>query len=389
MKISQFNLAFDCLFSVGITPLVVGHRGVGKSETLKQYASKNGHYLADFRVGQMADPADLIGLFDLIKGKEYTEFRMPKRIFDLIQWAKNNPDKYAIFMFDEANRGTKDILQAIFEVILDNSLNGNVFPQNVRSVLLINPPTPEYDVINFNDSAFLDRTCALKFEPSKDEWIDYAVSKEFDPSVVDFIREVDGMLEPQLSEFSFNDENGINILPSRRSNERLSKVKKWFDNNNLDNITENEVFLNIVQGIIGPIACIAYKKFLENYDKTLQADDILNDFKKHQKTIEKYSSVEHSRTDILSQINDRLIEKLKPLETLNKASKENLKAYIMTLPVDISHSFLFHLTNLKVVNLPKEGLAYDAELLDFTKKTKNDIESLKKDAEKKDNKDEK
>jgi len=377
MQISQLNQALNALFANNITPLIVGHRGIGKSETMRQYAKLGGHRLADFRVGQMADTADLIGLFDLAKNGEFAEFRMPKRIYDVIQFAKENPTKYSIMMFDEANRGTKDILQAIFEVILDNSLNGNVFPRNVKAVLLINPPTPEYDVLNFDDSAFLDRCCAIKFDPDKHEWVNYARSASFDNSIIDFIGEMSDMLDPKLTDFTFSDDSGINIKPSRRSWERVSKLKKWFDDQSIGT-DDDSVFTQLVMGLVGSTAGLAYTKFLKTYDKILQAEDILKDFKKHKDAIVKYSAEATQRTDVLNELNGRIVAFIEGRDKLTKVMSENLVNYIMTIPKDIAVGLTLKIASLPAVTVDKH-ISHDEAFVKYIEEISVEVEDLEKD----------
>lgn len=329
MNIVQIKEALPILFKAKVTPLLIGHRGIGKTECIKQYAADNGYNLIELRLGQMADAGDLIGLADFIKDSNgnniATKFMIP-HIFTQYN------SKFIIFL-DELNRAHKDILQAVFELVYDRSISVNGFKMkdDCHVIAAMNPDTEDYDVLNFNDSAFNDRFCHLKVEIGQSEWMDYARTIKTCPSIVDFIADQGDMLEPNLTDFN------LEVLPSRRSWMAVSRIK-----GSEENLTP--VVKELIMGMIGKEVAVCYFSFLKNYDKSIKALDILNNFNKVKKMVKKHSTNDSNRQDILRNICDNLkIELIKFAENktlLTKKQDNNLITFLETIPADLAFTFI-------------------------------------------------
>lgn len=328
MKIEAIKKSFSYLHEAKITPCVVGQRGTGKSETVKQYAKENGFNLLDLRLGQMADAGDIIGLADFLRNPEgqiiATKYMIPH------YFQKTEKGKWVIFL-DEINRAPKDILQAVFELVLDRSISSNGFTLNEESQIIaaMNPPTDDYSVNDFDDSAFYDRFCFIRFEPTIKEWIDYADNVGVERNIVSFIEKQTEMLEPKLADFNFDEF----CKPSRRSWFAVDKLMKLKPDTN--------IFKELAFGLVGTTASIALFSHMENFNENIDENDVLNDYSKVKDLVQKFASVENNRTDILKNVCDRLLKVVEEATPMNKVQEEALVEFIIDLPKDMAYNFLF------------------------------------------------
>ena len=81
MDIKGLKESLPICFNANVTMLIVGAHGLGKSQGVRQAIEGEGiGKVWDFRLGQMADTGDIIGLLDVNKDSEYCTFKMPERI---------------------------------------------------------------------------------------------------------------------------------------------------------------------------------------------------------------------------------------------------------------------------------------------------------------------
>jgi hypothetical protein len=334
MNVDGLKKALPLCFESDITLLLVGSHGIGKSQGVRQAIEGQGlGKVWDFRLGQMADSGDIIGLLDVDSKKEYSSFKIPERIYQVIDYSKNNPDKYGVMFFDEMNRTTKDILQAIFQIVLDHELNGIKFPKNMRAVAAINPATEDYSVLDFNDKAFSDRFCQVKFEPSTKDWLNYAKTKNVDSTIINFINENNEMLKKETNDFKLE----IDYTP--RSWMAVDRLLKKFP--------PKDIFQELLIGIVGLEAAGMYLDHLNKTGEKLEALDILNDFKKYKDIIKRHSSNEKNREDILKILNDGIVSELSKIKVMSKKYEENLVSYIEVIPKNLGYALVLELYNVE------------------------------------------
>jgi hypothetical protein len=270
----------------------------------------------------MADTGDIIGLLDVEKQTPYCDFKIPRRIYDVEQYCLENPDKYGVLFFDEMNRTTKDILQAIFQIVLDHELNGRKFPKNMKAVAAINPATDDYSVLDFDDKAFADRFCHVKFEPTVQDWLDYASSQEIDPSITGFIGKYSEALKTDAQEYT------LQVEPSPRSWMFVDALKK--------NSTDKNVFQELLMGMVGVEFATSYVEYAQNFKESISGIEVLNNYKDVKKIIKKYSDSKTNRSDILNQVGSQIKQELEKIEQLPKNWEENLVNFLIDIPKDLS-----------------------------------------------------
>ena len=183
------------LFKAGLVPLLIGRHVIGKSQSVKQWCDANGYDMVDLRLGQMSDAGDILGLPDFTtdaKGNKIaTKFMRPS-------WLPTRP-KTVIFL-DEINRAHKDIMQAIFQLVLDKRIHEYVLPEDCYIVAAANPNTEEYETFDFifTEKALQDRFVHIKLEPSKDEFFEYFRNAKGSPAVLGFLQEHDYILASRV-----------------------------------------------------------------------------------------------------------------------------------------------------------------------------------------------
>jgi MoxR-like ATPase len=324
MFITQFKQALPFLFEANVAVMVQGHHGIGKSQAVAQFAKENGYNFIDLRLGTQ-DVGDLLGLADFERDAKgnlvATKFFRP-------DWFPHEPNSKGIIFMDEINRARRDVLQAVFQLVLDKRLHRYELPKQWFVIAAMNPNTDDYIVTDISDKAFMDRFCHIKLAPSKDEWFDYAESIGVKSELMQFLKEQPDMMQAKLEDFSLQD-----VKPSRRS---------WMA---VDRLSKTDIpmglFQETIRGLVGPEAASAYIASLKNADKPLTAKEILSSFDKVKSRLEKYCDYKTGgRVDLLKHTCDELKQDLegrkKPL-TANEG--ENLISFMLLLPKDLSFSF--------------------------------------------------
>jgi hypothetical protein len=251
MKISKLFQALEICKQINITPCLVGERGVGKTQTVGQYAKSIGARLITIRVGRLDDPGELQGMPLVVQmdGKAITTYA-PLEIL------KVNPEEKTVIFFDEINRCKPSIVNGLFEM-LENPWKGNV-----QVIAAANPPTDNYSVLDFSDAAFSDRMLFLKVEANVNDFATYIRNKN--NTIADFIIKNPTFLQTELSPW----EIGEFIQTSPRSWERVAEYTK-------DKKELSDLELEVLQGLVGVEAVSKfYRYMLENSQPTLK--DVLS-----------------------------------------------------------------------------------------------------------------
>ena len=362
MKIETFKKAIPYLIKARLSAMVVGPHGIGKSQVISQICEDHNAQFVDLRLGTM-DVGDLSGLPDFAldeKGQKTSTTFMPPT------WFPRDPNSKGILFLDELNRARRELLQACFQLVYDYRMGtyelpklqfkGDKWVSGWYVASAINPNTEDYIVSDLSDKALMDRFAWIKLSPSTAEWVKYAEEKQFNDDVVRFIKDQPDLLRSTTEEFNFDD-----IKPSNRRWEQVSKLM------------EQKIPIHILQelcnGMIGTVATAAFMTSLKDVEKPFSAEDILENYSKFAKKIEKFSQNETGgRLDILKHTGDNLLKHLQECKKkLTKEQEKNLTDYLKVIPKDLTFSIMRELYFVEIV---RPCLDKDEELIKMLKKAK-------------------
>jgi len=331
MKISELKVALPFLMNRRVPTLLIGAHGTGKTQFLKEATKKMGFdRFVDIRLGSQSDAGDLLGLQDFVRNEKgesvATKFMKP-------HWWPKDGEKVFIFL-DEINRGTRQLLQLAFQLVLDYRLNEFQLPTDgsVYVGAAMNPDTGDYSgLVSMDDRALLSRFCQIKFTPAYEEFTAYGREKGFDPTFMGFIMENEKILDQTgLEDFS------ISAKPDRRALERVDQLIR-------DGLPE-DLYVEIIGGMLGLEVATKYLSYARNNrNKPLDGDTVLNKYKKAgKKTVLDYLA--SNRQDLVSVTTDNVLESIKNGEGLTEKQGVNLREYLLDIPRDIAHGMLEKLT---------------------------------------------
>lgn len=340
MNINQTKRLLPYLIKCKIAPWFWGYHGKGKTETITGHFQELGWMLFNFRLNCMVDVGDFLGLQDFTVDpktgeKIASKFCMPDWLKQCIDFCNANPTLGAVVFIDEINRAARlDLLGPIFQMALDHRLHTYAFPPNLHIVCASNPNTSDYSLLSVKDKALLSRFCHLLFNPTKEEWFDYADQQDYDKSLIGFYKEHPEALErTDLASFSVADYTE----PDRRKGKFLNDLLKAG--------LPEDLRLETFAGFIGIENAAAYERYREEQDKALMLDDILNSYDTVRDFVKKCSQDGSIRTDILNKAANEVITFYKDGNKFEKKQAVNTVRFIEDLPNDQMWNVLHSIYN--------------------------------------------
>ena len=282
--------------------MLTGRHGIGKSQILTRYFKEKGIPVKTLFLGQMSDPGDLLGLPNKDEETGKTVFMPP-------YWFPVDGQPIVLFL-DEINRARPEILQTVMDLVLNRKLAGRELPEGSRIIAAGNDGE-EYQLTDL-DPALVSRFNIYTFRPTVEDWLLWATRTGLDERILNFIG-----ANPELLDRSADtkEDQGLDKDPDRRAWEKVARL--------MENIPNPlPVHQKVVAGIIGVQA--AAQLFLSFRKVDLSPIDLLTDFKKAKKSLDKYELHQ------LSLLNDALARffETDKADTLDREMvRKNLKAY--------------------------------------------------------------
>jgi len=298
------NLVNLC-FEKNITPLLWGQHGIGKSQLVKQIAKEEKLELVELRLGQL-EPMDLLGL--------------PEKKNDKTIWLKPSwfpTEGKGILFLDEINRGHPDIMQSIFQLILDRELHTHALPDGWKIICAANFNTSNYSV-NEMDDALMDRFFHIVMEFSIEGWSDWASQNGIEENLINI------MNKRKIIERT---DTALKLTTTPRSIEMLSML--------IQSAQESQYF-DICKGLLNQKDVSV---FMTELGITSFKYNILKSFNKTQeKEIKKM--VKSKKLDEIFEINKNLLEELKTSNYLEQPQRVKITKYLAILPKEVGIGFL-------------------------------------------------
>ena len=306
-----FTSVVPHVFLVKKPILLRGRHGIGKSEMVYALAESIELPVIERRASQMTE-GDLVGLPTTENG--VTSFCPP-------DWFAQACASPCVLFFDEVDRAVTEVRQGLFELTDSRKLFGHFLHDETIIIAAVNGGDhgSQYQVGEM-DPAELDRWTVFDVEPTAEDWLAWAQDK-VTPMIWDFINQ-------NRSHLEHNDDYEPNkVYPSRRSWKRLS-----------DCLTQSALLVNIEENIkpvyhlttafVGFEAALALNDFVENYEKQVTVEDIID--KGKVEMTKNFGTNDHCA----------LIEKMEAegtfKEALDSEQLTNLANYFVTLSSEVA-----------------------------------------------------
>lgn len=269
---STKNFVEKIFKNTDIVPALVGVKGIGKTEAVKQISKKMGiGYQAIYPSSLQGE--DFMGL--LIKDLESrtTQYLAPD--FFPTQNAIDKglfPEK-GILVLEELNRSDTQTISALFPLLQERRINNHHLAEGWHLIVCMNPETLEYTT-NTIDNAGMDRILPINVEPDLDEYANFMIKTE--------------QLNDSILNFLYINRDMFNIDKITDDGSKTPSPRGWTKTSNILNscdLTDEELNATLV-GLVGPEAAASYIGFLKDKDLHYpDADEILNNYGDKQITI--------------------------------------------------------------------------------------------------------
>lgn len=291
--------------------LIVSPHGKGKSTIVKDYTLEELMGFVDIRLSQY-DPGDVKGLPFIDQENKTHNYTKP-------YWFPRDPVSRGILLLDEINRARRETKQSIFEMCLDRSLDQEKIPDGWRVVAAMNAEEV-YDVEELG-IALYDRWFVIEFDPTVEDWLDWAKRSDIIPQVISFIENYPNMLDPDLDIIEVG-----KVFPSRRSWHALSDTIKAMDLI----ADDHDFFIEVIKGWVGPTAAAAfYRHYVENMD-IVKPIDVVMSFDSIKPKLDKLLV----EMPTLISLSNSVVEYMDEAEG-NERAYENLKKFFLFLPLEV------------------------------------------------------
>ena len=255
-----------------------GPHGCGKTEWTQNCLGKalGLDKVVVWHPSHAADTGDVTGLPDkqkLVDGTIVTKFCPP-------DWMTQSEP--VLLIIDEANRGLAMVQNAIMQLTASGTYGSNSLPKGSRIIGLINPELEEGDVtydVGSMDAAQQDRYVYMDFEPTIQEWLEYAAQARLNQRVIDYITDhpeqldFNGFREKELVKGALNSKS--KRMPSRRS---WNGVANMLDNAEKDGALNDQFkrkcVLLAIAGLVGDSNAANFSEYLKA-GRALSAEMVL------------------------------------------------------------------------------------------------------------------
>lgn len=314
--------------------LIRGDHGIGKSAIVRQLSNHFKLPLIDVRLSQR-EAGDVIGLPLLEEG--VTKFCPP----DWVMRACREP---VVLFLDELNRATPEVQQAVFELVLDRRMQGNELHPGTRVFSAINL-SQKYQT-NEMDPALLDRFFVIDFDPTPDDWFDYAKKTGINQDLISFLRDKPSRLDPKPGEDSSA------VTASRRSWEKFDAAAKnagLYDAYLSEDQNAKALMFQMANGFIGSSISSQLIDWMIRTTEFVKPEEIMNNYEKVRDRVMK------SSIDRLNDMIDRLLA-IANKKIFNETQIKNVEDFVVDLPHELRFTFMVAMLNTNF-NGTEEGTA--------------------------------
>ena len=291
MKFNDVKRSVMLTLAAHKTPIVVGERGIGKTQMMKEIAATMDMKLINIDCNLLKE-GEIGGLplpYKLDNGTTVTTYAVHAKLKAIEDYLAERPDGKVLLFFDELNRTTRETMAELMNLILNKEINDYKVPDNVCMVAAMNPSSStsgfegntSYGVTDM-DAASKNRLVWLYLETDARTWLDWAIEKPDTVNDIDQISKLQffdrskykTIIDERIIEFisSFPDllnspREDQDVSPSSRTWEFASDIIRTYEmNKDIFTTTQYEACL---KGCIGIDAQIQFMNFLMNNENPL------------------------------------------------------------------------------------------------------------------------
>lgn len=325
------KLCFDC----GDVPVFISETGTGKSQGARQLAAELG-WKSVFMFLAHLEPEDLGGIPYPSDDAGTYRFLCESTIKEII-----DSDTPTLLVLDEWNRGEKDVMNAAFTLMEDRRFGGFTIPDHVKIMACMNPSNDNYLVNEAEkDPAFRRRLCFIGIQTDPVSLLEYMAGPgKFHPHVVDYLRAVPSAI---------NDEQGRRagkIAATPASWEKVSKTLFAMEKNGMT-LEKDELTVKLkIAGHMAYGPATAFVNWVKDNEVLINPDEVIYNYKKVQKKVQKLVSSGKKSTEIGDLVNGVAITMVSKEEKSPEVCK-NIGTFMCDLPLEFVKTLAQLLDNI-------------------------------------------
>ncbi|WP_396190063.1 hypothetical protein [Flavobacterium sp.] len=233
-----------------VVPFILGAPGGGKSACARDIVQSLGiENVVEF-TASLRDPVDVLGVPDI--SGEYTRWVPPAEFYQL----REGTGRSALIL-EELSDAPVPMQNALCGVIYDRRA-GNLKLSDELFIIATGNRTEDKSGANRITSKLANRTRRFDFQENIDDWTEWALDKDIDPVLIQFLRFRPGLLS------DFSADRFAN--PTPRAWERVNLIPKALDNG---------LFFDNCAGEVGEGAAAEYTGFKRIYEGLPSMEEIL------------------------------------------------------------------------------------------------------------------
>ncbi len=230
-----------------------GPPGIGKSSIVAQIAKEQNMEFIDLRLS-LLDPTDLRGI-PFFNPKENTALWAPA------SFLPTNTQQKGILFLDELNTAAPMVQASAYQLILDRKIGEYSLPDGWAIVAAGNRES-DRGVVFRMAAPLANRFVHLEMEASVEDWRNWALKSEIDPSIIAFISHRPDAL------FTFNTKDDSRSFATPRTWEYVHQI--------LSSSPEEDLIMPMVSGAIGEELAASFLGFRSVASELPELDSILD-----------------------------------------------------------------------------------------------------------------
>lgn len=315
----------DIVSKTNTVPALLGERGIGKTEVLKQVAAELGWGYQAIYPSSLEGP-DFMGLVvkDLDAG--VTRYLAPEFLPVEKSVERGIFPEQGLLVIEELNRAEVQTIHTLYPLLLERRINTHKIHDGWKIAVAINPDSMEYTTVSI-DLAALDRLLIIPVEASVEDYSDYCISTGFyHRDVLAYLNQYPNMLVGDSEKAG----SSFDKIPSPRG---WSKVQELMLNGVVTDTTSTD--MEILAGLVGSAAAGSLFGFLKNRDVLpIPAEEIIKDAKKA--ALKMQDIIGKKRYDVVN----LTLRELAHVVPTNKKKASAIEPFLVSLPEELQVMFV-------------------------------------------------